>query len=123
MHCVDRPLQLTWEVCILGLFPRNMRLKATFHFLDLGLVVAKRIITRKWWSPEPLTFEAWARSFSVWAGAECTALRRDDVLGLHKYPLVAQWELMLGISPLHWRSSQISSDSPVQVMMIGVHSF
>ncbi|KAJ1146360.1 hypothetical protein NDU88_012637 [Pleurodeles waltl] len=39
--------------------------------------------------------EAWARSLSVWVGAEYTALRREDALGLRKYPIAAQWELML----------------------------
>ncbi|KAJ1127879.1 hypothetical protein NDU88_006272 [Pleurodeles waltl] len=95
MHCLDQPLQLTWEVCIMGLFPRGKKLKATSRCLDLGLVVAKRLITRKWRAPEPPTYEAWACSFSVWASAEYMALRRGDALGLHKYPLAAQLELML----------------------------
>ncbi|KAJ1130089.1 hypothetical protein NDU88_008445 [Pleurodeles waltl] len=95
MHCVDRPLLLTWETCILGLFPRGKKLKAMSHFLDLGLLMAKCLITRKWWYPEPATYEAWAQSLSVWVRAECVALRHEDVLGLRKDPLAAQWELML----------------------------
>ncbi|KAJ1105769.1 hypothetical protein NDU88_003174 [Pleurodeles waltl] len=84
MHCVDRPLQLTCEVCILGLFPKGKMLKSTSRFLDLGLVVAKRLITHKWRAPESPTCEAWARSFSVWASAEYAALRREVALGLRK---------------------------------------
>ncbi|KAJ1136165.1 hypothetical protein NDU88_002583 [Pleurodeles waltl] len=95
MHCVNRPLLLTWEMCILGLFPTVKKLKATSCFLDLGLLAAKYLLTPKWRFPELLTYEAWIRSFSVWAGAEYTALLCEDTLRLRKYPLMAQWELML----------------------------
>ncbi|KAJ1170231.1 hypothetical protein NDU88_002112 [Pleurodeles waltl] len=74
-----------------------------------GLVVAKLLITRKWWAPEPLTYEAWAHSFSVWASAEYTALRCEDALGMPRYPLAAQWELILGdlSAPLARESDQL----------------
>ncbi|KAJ1160868.1 hypothetical protein NDU88_001358 [Pleurodeles waltl] len=65
------------------------KLKATTCFLDLGLIVGKRLVTRKWRSPELPTNEAWIRSFSVWAGAEYTALRHEDAMWLRKYTLAA----------------------------------
>ncbi|KAJ1127006.1 hypothetical protein NDU88_005412 [Pleurodeles waltl] len=71
-----------------GLTNWGKTLKAKSRFLDLGFLVAKLLTTHKWRSSEPLVYEAWVRSLSVWATAECTTLQREDVLGLRKYPLV-----------------------------------
>ncbi|KAJ1169437.1 hypothetical protein NDU88_001330 [Pleurodeles waltl] len=94
-ECVSRPVRFTWESCILGLFPRNTRNGAAARFLDLGLLPAKRLISRWWKSSDPPVVRAWKSSFEVWAGAEGVALVREDALGLRKYPLSISWEVML----------------------------
>ncbi|KAJ1123080.1 hypothetical protein NDU88_001553 [Pleurodeles waltl] len=94
-ECVSRPVQFIWESCILGLFPRDARNRAAARFLDLGLITAKRLITRRWKSSDPPFERAWKSSFEVWAGAEGVALAREDALGLRKYPLSISWEAML----------------------------
>ncbi|KAJ1181817.1 hypothetical protein NDU88_007016 [Pleurodeles waltl] len=48
-----------------------------------------------WKSSGPPSVHAWKYSFEVWAGAEGVALKREDVLGLRKYPLSDSWEEML----------------------------
>ncbi|KAJ1135334.1 hypothetical protein NDU88_001774 [Pleurodeles waltl] len=87
----------------------DKKLKVTSRFLDLGLVVAKHLITRKWQVPEPPTYEAWAHSISFWASAEYTVLRHEDTLALRKYPLETQWKLMLAdlSTPLARKSDRL----------------
>ncbi|KAJ1135695.1 hypothetical protein NDU88_002130 [Pleurodeles waltl] len=58
------------------------RHRAAVRFTDLGLITAKRLITRKWKSTDPPAEQAWKYSFEVWAGAEGVALKREDALGL-----------------------------------------
>ncbi|KAJ1185667.1 hypothetical protein NDU88_002457 [Pleurodeles waltl] len=77
-----------------------------------GFLLAKRLITRKWRSPDPPSYEAWVQSLTVWARAECTVLRHEDVLGLCKYPLTSQWELMLMDLYIPLVPAPLSSDSP-----------
>ncbi|KAJ1199973.1 hypothetical protein NDU88_003804 [Pleurodeles waltl] len=57
--------------------------------------MAKRLVTRRWKSLDPPSVQAWNYSFEVWAGAEGVALKREDALGLRKYPLSDSWEEML----------------------------
>ncbi|KAJ1174517.1 hypothetical protein NDU88_006338 [Pleurodeles waltl] len=90
-----RRVPFTWEPCILGLFPRDKRHRAAVRFTDLGLITAKRLVTRRWKSPDPPPMWTWKCSFEVWAGAEGTALRREEVLGLHQFPLSAGWEELM----------------------------
>ncbi|KAJ1163576.1 hypothetical protein NDU88_004034 [Pleurodeles waltl] len=90
-ECVSRPVPFTWESCILGLFPRDTRNRAAARFLDLGLITAKRLITRRWKSSDPPVERAWKSSFEVWAGTEGVALAKEDALGLRKYPLSVSW--------------------------------
>ncbi|KAJ1210138.1 hypothetical protein NDU88_005506 [Pleurodeles waltl] len=92
---MSRPVPFTWESCILGLFPRDLRNRAAARFLDLGLIMAKRLITRRWKSADPPVERAWKSLFEVWACAERVALAREDALGLRKYPLSVSWEAML----------------------------
>ncbi|KAJ1162460.1 hypothetical protein NDU88_002928 [Pleurodeles waltl] len=86
-HACERQLWRWWDA-------RN---RAAARFLDLGLITAKRLITRRWKSSDPPVERAWKSSFEVWAGAEGVALAREDALGLRKYPLPlsVSWEAML----------------------------
>ncbi|KAJ1138104.1 hypothetical protein NDU88_004495 [Pleurodeles waltl] len=63
--------------------------------MDLGLITAKRLVTRSWRSPDPLSVQAWGCSLEVWAGAEGAALRREEVLRLRQFPLSAGWEELM----------------------------
>ncbi|KAJ1166806.1 hypothetical protein NDU88_007202 [Pleurodeles waltl] len=94
-ECTARRVPFTWEACILGLFPKGNRHRAEVRFMDLGLITAKRLVTRMWKSSGPLSVQACKCSFEVWAGAEGVALKREEVLGLHKYLLSASWEELL----------------------------
>ncbi|KAJ1171049.1 hypothetical protein NDU88_002920 [Pleurodeles waltl] len=78
-----------------GRHQQDVRNRAAAQFLDLGLITAKRLITRRWKSSDPPVERAWKSSFEVWAGAEGVALAREDALGLRKYPLSVSWEAML----------------------------
>ncbi|KAJ1124424.1 hypothetical protein NDU88_002885 [Pleurodeles waltl] len=69
--------------------------RAEVRFTDLGLIVAKRLVTHRWKSPDPPSVQAWRRSLEVWAGAEGIALVREEVLGLRQFPLSANWEGLL----------------------------
>ncbi|KAJ1215618.1 hypothetical protein NDU88_003226 [Pleurodeles waltl] len=80
---------------MLGLFPRGKRHRATVRFTDLGLITAKRLVTRRWKSSDPPSVQAWKCSFEVWARAEGAALRREEVLGLRQFPLSANWEELM----------------------------
>lgn len=51
--CINKTITRTWEVCILGLYPRSKKNRATSRFTDLGLVVAKRLITKRWKHTDP----------------------------------------------------------------------
>ncbi|KAJ1209617.1 hypothetical protein NDU88_004991 [Pleurodeles waltl] len=93
--CTARKIPFTWEACILGLFPRSKRHRAAVHFTDLGLIVAKRLVTRRWKSPDPLPVQVWSRSLEVLAGAEGAALRREEVLGLRQLLLSTGWEELM----------------------------
>ncbi|KAJ1112959.1 hypothetical protein NDU88_001219 [Pleurodeles waltl] len=73
----------------------DVRNRAAARFLDLGLITAKRLITRRWKSSDPPAERAWKSSFEVWTGTEGVALAREDALGLLKYPLSVRWEAML----------------------------
>ncbi|KAJ1142952.1 hypothetical protein NDU88_009264 [Pleurodeles waltl] len=94
-ECTTRRVPFTWEECVLELFPRGERHRAEVRFTDLGLIMAKRLVTRRWKSSGPPSGQAWKCSFEVWAGAEGVALKREDVLGLRKYLLSDSWEEML----------------------------
>ncbi|KAJ1170988.1 hypothetical protein NDU88_002859 [Pleurodeles waltl] len=106
----SRDLPPTWEVCVLGLFPRGAHHRATTRFLDLGFVTAKRLITRSWKSAEAPSVLAWKRSFTTWWGAEGVALRSEDALGLRKYPLSDSWDVMLA----HLKTSEPDS-TPAEI--------
>ncbi|KAJ1120369.1 hypothetical protein NDU88_008539 [Pleurodeles waltl] len=88
-------IPFTWEASILGLFPRSKRHRAEVRFTDLGLIVARRLVTRRWKSSDPPPVQAWKRSLEVWAGAEEVALKREEVLGLRQFPLSISWEEMM----------------------------
>ncbi|KAJ1141716.1 hypothetical protein NDU88_008044 [Pleurodeles waltl] len=90
-----RRIPFTWESNILGLFPRSKRHTAEVHFTDLGLIVARRLVTHRWKSPDPPPVQAWRRSLEVWVGAEKAALRMEEALGLGQIPLSISWEEMM----------------------------
>ncbi|KAJ1083664.1 hypothetical protein NDU88_003819 [Pleurodeles waltl] len=94
-ECTTRRVPFTWEVCILGLFPRGKRHRAEVQYTDLGLITAKRLVTRSWKSSDPPSVQAWKCSFEVWVGAEGVALKREEVLRLRKFSLSAGWEELL----------------------------
>ncbi|KAJ1215883.1 hypothetical protein NDU88_003490 [Pleurodeles waltl] len=93
--CTSRQIPFTSKACILGLFPRSKRHRAEVRFTDLGLIVAKRLVTRRWKSPGPLPVQAWRCSLEVWAGAEGTALKKEEVLGLCQFRLSTGWEELM----------------------------
>ncbi|KAJ1149846.1 hypothetical protein NDU88_002646 [Pleurodeles waltl] len=93
-ECTARRVPFTWEVCMLGLFPRGKEHRAAVRFTDLGLITAKRLVIRRWKSSDPPPMQAWRCSFEVWAMAEGAALR-EEVLGLHQFPLSASWEELM----------------------------
>ena len=43
--CTERPIAHTWETCIAGLHYRDKKYRPTSWFLDLGLLIAKCLIT------------------------------------------------------------------------------
>ncbi|KAJ1155340.1 hypothetical protein NDU88_008070 [Pleurodeles waltl] len=105
-ECTARRVPFTWEACILGLFPRGKWHRAAVRFTDLGLITAKRLVTRRWRSSDPPSVQAWKCSFEVWTGAEGVALKREEVLGLRKFPLSAGWEeLMLRLRNMNGDSA------------------
>ncbi|KAJ1126561.1 hypothetical protein NDU88_004968 [Pleurodeles waltl] len=74
---------------------RCKRYRAEVRFTDLGLITVKRLVTRRWKSSDPPSVQAWKCSFEVWAGAEGAVLKREEVLGLRKFPLSGSWEELL----------------------------
>ena len=78
----------------MGMRIRNKKNRCAERFVDLGMVVAKRLITRKWKAPNIL---AWERSMAVWAGAESSVLGIEETKGLRKFPIANEWAEMLGI--------------------------
>ncbi|KAJ1082687.1 hypothetical protein NDU88_002852 [Pleurodeles waltl] len=58
-ECMSRLVPFTSEACVLGLFPRGERHRAAVRFTDLGLITAKRLITRRWKSTDPPAEQAW----------------------------------------------------------------
>ena len=94
-HCTERQVTHTWEMCILGLMHRDKKHKATSRFIDLGLLTAKRLITKRWKSPEPPSATAWAMSMTNWAQAESAALHTEDTNKLRKYPIAENWDAIL----------------------------
>lgn len=91
-QCTDRTLQWNWEICLLGLYRRQKKHKVTNRFIDLGLIVAKRLITKRWKAPDPPPARAWYHSMICWAQAESVALQRQDAIGIRKTPLAVAWE-------------------------------
>ncbi|KAJ1156109.1 hypothetical protein NDU88_008834 [Pleurodeles waltl] len=49
----------------------------------------------RWKSADPPAEQAWKYLLEVWAAMEGVALRREDALGLRKYPLLDSWEEMV----------------------------
>ncbi|KAJ1202399.1 hypothetical protein NDU88_006199 [Pleurodeles waltl] len=94
-ECTSSAVPFTWEACLLGLFPRDERHRAAARFTDLGLITAKRLITRRWKSADPPAEQARIYSFGVWAGVGGVTLKREDAMGMCKYPLSDSWEEIL----------------------------
>lgn len=93
--CTSRDIHLLWEAHILHLFSRNQKHRAATRFLDLGFIVAKRLITKRWKSPTAPHTIARRRSLLNWARAEGVALHREDLLGIRKFPLAHHWDAMV----------------------------
>ena len=94
-HSTERQIAHAWEACILGLLYRDKKHKAISHFIDLGLLSAKRLITKRWKSPESPATTAWATSLIIWAQAESAALHREETKKLCKYPTAEKWDAIL----------------------------
>ena len=91
----SRHLETSWEGCILGLRRRKKIHKATDRFIDLSLLVAKRLITKNWRAVHAPTFKAWKQSMLHWAQAESTALHIEEIKALRKFPIAQYWDTML----------------------------
>lgn len=61
-RCTERNIPFRWETCILHLYSRSKKHKVTPRFLDVGLAIAKRLITRRWKAPHVLP---WRQSVDV----------------------------------------------------------
>lgn len=110
-RCTDRTLAWTWEVCILGLYKRQKKHRATNRFIDLGLITAKRLITKRWKSTDPPPAQAWYQSMSCWAHAEGVSLRREDALGWRRFPVAAAWDAILVDFRHKWQDHSLSLPS------------
>lgn len=94
-RCTGVDLPNTWEICILGLYKRTRTNRTGCRFRDLGLIVAKRLITKRWKQRDPPEALHWELSMEVWAQAESTSLHREETAGLRKYPIAQAWDAML----------------------------
>ncbi|KAJ1154890.1 hypothetical protein NDU88_007633 [Pleurodeles waltl] len=83
------------EACILGLFHRGKQYKVTSRFIDLGLLLAKQLITRRWEMPDPSALPSWTQSLLVWSQAESTVLHREYNPVLYKYPIANAWDAIV----------------------------
>lgn len=95
MKSTKTQIAFTCEVCILGLYVRTKKMKVNSRFKDLGLIVAKRLITRRWKNPTPPTALSWEKSLVVWAWSESIALQREETAGLRKNPIAQSWDQLL----------------------------
>ncbi|KAJ1155025.1 hypothetical protein NDU88_007761 [Pleurodeles waltl] len=67
--------------------PGHFPMSDFFRLFHLRILTAKRLITKRWKSTKPPMLLAWRCSFSIWVEAEGAALRREDALGIRRYPL------------------------------------
>lgn len=93
--CTKTQTPNTWEICILGIYTRTKKNRVISRFRDLGLITAKRLVTRRWKHKDPPTVASWMKSLEVWAQAESSILHREEMAGLRKYAIAQSWDAIL----------------------------
>ena len=93
--CTGRKLPQTWETGLLGIQRRDKKHRATTRFIDLGLLLAKRLITKYWKANTAPLIPAWIKSITTWAQAKSAALHTEEIKGLRKYPMASFWDAVL----------------------------
>lgn len=68
----DRDLDPTMAYCILHWFPHTVKTKITSKFIDLGLLLAKRLITIRWKDRHAPSTHVWKAELIKWAESEGT---------------------------------------------------
>ena len=86
---------MEWEACILHIQHTHKKNRTITRFIDLGLLLAKRLITKHWKDEVAGGIEAWRGSMMVWAQAESTTLHTEETKGLCNFPIAATWDLIL----------------------------
>ena len=93
---LNRGLQPSPRVCLLGIYRRPKKKKVGNRFLDLGLAVAKKEIARNWKSVHAPKLETWKLEVERWARAEEEALTREEASGMRRQRLSDSWRTVLG---------------------------
>lgn len=68
----NRQIDPNMGACMLHWFPHTNKTKVTSKFLDLGLLLAKRELTKNWKSRQGPNVEHWKAELTKWAASEST---------------------------------------------------
>ena len=118
--CTGREIPRTDTCCLLLTMRRGREFRAMTRFIDLGLLLAKRLLTRGWKAPVPPHIDAWVNSVRAWAQAESTTLHTEELRGLRKFPIAECWDKMLAdLEVIHVRSCPTSPIMAAAAPMVG----
>ena len=99
---------------------RGREFRASTRFIDLGLLLVKRLLTKSWKAQEPPLIGTWFKSVRAWAQAESTTLHIEELRGLRKFPIAECWDKMLiDLEVTHATSHPTSPIAPVTVPTVG----
>ncbi|KAJ1115325.1 hypothetical protein NDU88_003550 [Pleurodeles waltl] len=72
-------MSLTVETCLLGLLPRPKKEKALPGLTNLALILAKRLLTKRWKATAPPRVSQWCAEMLDWGKAKEQLLKEKKV--------------------------------------------